>query len=277
MDELRDELADAQGEDDDGNGSPEREEGPERQRQRRQRQAQRRAHRGDPGRGDRGRVPRRAARDQPRDHGRARTTAQARTARPVSRPSVLVCEVQQHLGDDRVRAVAMDSHRRAGPRHGGRSTPAARSRCPVGKATLGADLQPARRADRRGRPGRGARSAGRSTAPAPDVENLTAHHRDAGDRHQGDRPAGPLRQGRQGRPVRRRRRGQDRAHPGADPQHRRGARGPVGLLRRGRALARGQRPVAGDEGVGRDRQDDARLRADERAAGRAHAGGAVRA
>ena len=86
----------------------------------------------------------------------------------------------------------------------------------------------------------------------------------------------PYPEGRQGRPVRRRRGGQDRAHPGADPQHRRGACGAVGVLRRGRALPRGQRPLARDDRVGRDRQDHARVRPDERAAGRAHARGPVR-
>ncbi len=43
----------------------------------------------------------------------ARPAAGARRRRPASAPepgrSVLVCEVQQHLGDDRVRAVAMDT------------------------------------------------------------------------------------------------------------------------------------------------------------------------
>ena len=48
------------------------------------------------------------------------------------------------------------------------------------------------------------------------------------------------------------------------------------FVRRRRALARGQRPLARDEGVGRPREDDARLRSDERAARRAHARGPVR-
>jgi hypothetical protein len=47
----------------------------------------------------------------------------------------------------------------------------------------------------------------------------------AGNRHQGDRPDLPVRQGRQGGPVRRRRRGQDREHDGAHQQHRQGALG----------------------------------------------------
>ena len=110
---------------------------------------------------------------------------------------------------------------------------------------------------------------------APDGHRPHADDRDVRDRHQGRRPARALRQGRQGRPLRRRRRRQDGDHPGAHPQPGPGARRPVGLLRRGRALARGQRPLAGDEGVGRHRQDDARLRPDERAARRAHARRAV--
>ena len=102
-----------------------------------------------------------------------------------------------------------------------------------------------------------------------------ADDRDVRDGHQGRRPARALRQGRQGRALRRRRRRQDGDHPGAHPQPGPGARRPVGLLRRGRALPRGQRPLARDEGVGRHRQDDARLRPDERAARRAHARRAV--
>ena len=92
---------------------------------------------------------------------------------------------------------------------------------------------------------------------------------DPRDGDQGRRPPRPVREGRQGRAVRRRRRRQDGPDPGADPKPRRGARGTVCLLRRGRALARGQRPLARDEGVGRHRQDDARVRPDERAAWRA--------
>ena len=65
---------------------------------RRPKSRQRRPDRGDPGRRHRGRLPRQAARDQQRaitiDRGE---------------DGILVCEVQQHLGDDRVRAVAMDT------------------------------------------------------------------------------------------------------------------------------------------------------------------------
>ena len=113
--------------------------------------------------------------------------------------------------------------------------------------------------------------------PGADGRGPDADAGDPRDRDQGRRPARALREGRQGRPVRRRRGRQDGADPGADPQHRRGARGPLGVLRRRRALARGQRPLARDEGVGRHRQDDARLRPDERAAGRPPARRALRA
>ena len=53
--------------------------------------------------------------------------------------------------------------------------------------------------------------------------------------HQGHRPAGALRAGWQDRPVRRRRRGQDRDHPRDDPPGRPGARWCLGVRRRRRA------------------------------------------
>ena len=186
----------------------------------------------------------------------------------------LVLEVQQHLGDDRIRAVAMDAtdglSRGVRVRDtGGPIT------VPVGRATLGrifnllgdpiddeGDVDTEERWP--------------IHRPAPDVEDLMPDARDPRDRHQGRGPPRALREGRQGRPLRRRRSGQDRAHPGAHPLHRRGARGPVGVLRRGRALARGQRPLGRDEGVGRHRQDDARVRPDERAARSPHARGPLR-
>jgi F-type H+-transporting ATPase subunit beta len=56
------------------------------------------------------------------------------------------------------------------------------------------------------------------------VRRAVAVDRTAGNRHQGHRPDLPVRQGRQGRSVRWRRRGQDREHDGAHQQHREGAR-----------------------------------------------------
>ena len=176
----------------------------------------------------------------------------------------LVCEVQQHLGDDRVRAVAMDAT--DGLKRGDRVVDTGNPiTVPVGDETLGrifnllgepiddgAELKDERAlAD----PPAGAVRVG----PRPDPG-------DPRDRDQGHRPARPLRQRRQGRAVRRRRRRQDGPDPGADPQHRRGARRPLRVRRRRRALPRGQRPLARDERVGRAREDDARLRPDERAA-----------
>ena len=190
--------------------------------------------------------------------------------------SVLVCEVQQHLGDDRVRAVAMDTtdglargaevdrHRRR------------RSRCRSGEATLGrifnllgepidlGEQLPDGHAAPADPPGR--RRSVEDLTPTTEMFETGIKVIDL---------LAPYAKGGKVGPVRRRRRRQDRADPGADPQPRQGARRPVGVLRRRRALARGQRPVAGDEGVGRARQDDARVRPDERAARRAHARGAV--
>ena len=187
---------------------------------------------------------------------------------------MLVCEVQQHLGDDRVRAVAMDTTdglargtevaRHGRPDHG-----------PRGRGDAGPDLQPARRADRPRRPGRDRRALAdpprRTGRRGPDADD-----RDARDGDQGRRPARALREGRQGRPVRRRRCRQDRDHHGADQQHRQAARRAVRVLRRGRAHARGQRAVDGDDRVRRARQDDAGVRSDERAARSPHARGPVR-
>ena len=92
-------------------------------------------------------------------------------------------------------------------------------------------------------------TAGRSTGP-PRRSRTWRPPRRSSRPDQGRRPARPLREGRQGRPVRRCRRRQDRPDPRADPQPRRGARGPVRVLRRRRALARGQRPLARDDRVG---------------------------
>ena len=150
------------------------------------RQAQRRAHRGDPGRRDRGRVPRPPARDQPRDHDRAARAATDEEEAPgisagARRRSVLVCEVQQHLGDDRVRAVAMDTtdglargargdrHRRADhrARRGGHAR---------------ADLQPARRADRPRRAAAGGRRAARHPPGGSARRGPDADDRDVRDR-----------------------------------------------------------------------------------------------
>ncbi len=189
----------------------------------------------------------------------------------------LIAEVQQHLGDDRVRAVAMDCDRRHRPRHRRRRHRRRRSRCRSATSRSGAS---------------GTCSASRSTSkeapPAgterwsihrdpPAFEELTPKIEIFETGHQGHRPDRPVRARRQDRPLRRRRRRQDGADPGADPQHRARARRRLGVLRRRRAHARGQRPAARDGAEsGRDRQGRALLRADERAAGRAPARRPVR-
>ena len=128
------------------------------------------------------------------------------------------------------------------------------------------------------RQGRPATRRALADPPRPaGVRRAVAEDRDLRDRHQGHRPDRAVRQRRQGRPLRRRRRRQDGADPGADPQHRAAARRRLRLRRRRRAHARGQRPLARDDRVGRDRQGRARLRPDERAAGRAPARRPVRA
>ena len=87
---------------------------------------------------------------------------------------------------------------------------------------------------------------------------------------------------REDRPLRRRRRGQDGHHHGAHQQRRQAARRRVGVRRRGRAHARGQRPLPRDAGVEALRRQPghlargAGLRADERAARRARARGPQR-
>ncbi len=246
--------------------------------ERRRCRAQRRAHRGDPGRRDRGRLPRPPARDQPRDHRRAsrgrgrgggrgsqlRAPARACScARSSSTSATTACAPSRWTRPTAWRA-ALEVIDTGGP-----------ITVPVGEVTLGRifnllgepiDLGEELPADveRRG-----------IHQDAPRAEDLTPTTEMFETGIKVDRPARPLRQGRQGRAVRRRGRRQDGADPGADPQPRQGARRPVGVLRRGRALARGQRPVAGDEGVGRARQDDARVRPDERAPRSPHARGAV--
>jgi F-type H+-transporting ATPase subunit beta len=137
--------------------------------------------------------------------------------------SALTLEVQQQLGDGVVRTIALGSS--DGLRRGMMvSNTGARSRCRWARPRWAASWT-CWAPDRRARPGRptqtrvdppqGARSLRRAVPVAGTARN----------RHQGDRPDLPVRQGRQGGPVRRRRRRQDREHDGADQQHRQGALG----------------------------------------------------
>ena len=160
----------------------------------------------------------------------------------------LIAEVQQHLGDDRVRAVAMDSTDGLARGTDVVDTGAPIS-VPVGDVTLGRLWNVlGDPIDEQGRAAGGA-SAGRSTATRPTFAGPLAEGRDLRDRHQGRRPDRAVRARRQDRPLRRRRRRQDGADPGADRQHRPRARRRLGLLGRRRAHARGQRPPARDDRV----------------------------
>ena len=87
----------------------------------------------------------------------------------------------------------------------------------------------------------------------------------------------PVRAGRQDRHVRRRRRRQDRLIQEMIYRIAKQHGGVSVFAGVGRADPRGQRPVPGDERVRRHRQDGAGVRPDGRAAGRAPAGGPVRA
>ena len=194
----------------------------------------------------------RRARGQPRARGRAAPRREHRALRSRWTPPTASCAARRSR------------------------TPATGSAIPVGPETLGRIMNVI------GEPvdERGPINAERTLPdppPGAGVRRPVDRRRGARDRHQGRRPDRALSEGRQDRPVRRRRRRQDRRDHGADQQHRQAARGLLGVRRRGRAHARGQRPLARDDGREalrrhhRARQGGARLRPDERAARRARA------
>ena len=183
----------------------------------------------------------------------------------------LTLEVAQHLGDNIVRTISMQptdglvrgarGHRHRRPDLGAGRRRRSRGTCSTRSATAWThpDLD----------------LAGRALGDLPQaagVRPARGQDRDAGDRHQGHRPADPVRAGRQDRPVRRRRRGQDRAHPGDDHPRRQELRRHLGVRRRGRAHPRGQRPHHGDDRVRRHQRHRAGVRPDGRAAGHPDAG-----
>ena len=179
----------------------------------------------------------------------------------------------------------MDTTRGPGARPGGHR----HRRADLGAGRPGAARphhQRDRRAGRRSRPGQG-RYAARHPPGGAELHRPVDRSGNPGHRHQGRRSAGALRQGRQDRPVRRRRRRQDRVDHGADQQHREGARRLLGVCRRRRAHPRGQRSLSRDDrvrrqqgpaqGFGRRLQVRAGVRPDERAAGRPRPRRALRA
>ncbi len=143
----------------------------------------------------------------------------------------LVLEVAQHLGESTVRTIAMDATE--GLVRGQEVTDTGGPiMVPVGNATLGRILNViGEPVDEKG-PVKADEYRSIHAARAR-VRRTVDRIRGPGHRHQGDRPAGPLCQGRQDRPVRRCRRGQDGSHHGTDQQHRQGALGLLGVRRCG--------------------------------------------
>jgi len=108
------------------------------------------------------------------------------TALKIERPGGegdLIAEVQQHLGDDRVRAVAMDATTvsRAASTW---STPGAPSTVPGGQADARSPLERARRPDRRRRA-----ASPRTQSAGPDPPRPAGLRRAASRRWRSSRPA----------------------------------------------------------------------------------------
>ena len=142
----------------------------------------------------------------------------------ISNPSIsdregnLVVEVAQHLGDNVVRCVAMDST--DGLVRGMEAIDTGESiTVPVGPETLGRIMNViGEPVDEGGPITTKIRYPIHRPAPSFDEQSTKVEILETG--HQGRRPPRPLLEGRQDRPLRRRRRRQDRHHHGADPQHR---------------------------------------------------------
>ena len=171
VDELRDELADAQGEDEDGNGSQS------------EKKDQSANGSGDNGKRNVGRIeeiqgvvieavfPEKLPEINYAISVERKETSEEEEATSGVSAGVLVCEVQQHLGDDRVRAVAMDSTDGLARGMevldtGGPIT------VPVGKATLGRIFNLLGETIDEGDEVEG-EERWPIHRPAPDVENLT--------------------------------------------------------------------------------------------------------
>ena len=163
----------------------------------------------------------------------------------------IVAEVEQHLGEGRVRAVAMKPTEGLvrGMKAEDLGEPIS---VPVGRGTLGRVLNVlGEPVDKLGPVKYEKRYP--IHRPAPVARRPVHQPRNVRDGHQGRRPDRAVPQGRQDRPVRRRGRRQDGADSGADPQRRHEARRRVRLRRRRRAHARRQRPLARIPGIGRHR------------------------
>ena len=159
----------------------------------------------------------------------------------------LTLEVAMHVGDNVVRCIAMASTDglvrgmpavdTGAPRcRSGRNAWAACSTCSASRSTA-KDL--------------GYRSQAAHPSPCADPGRAVHQHRDLRDRYQGRGFACPVFQGGQGRSLWRRRCGKDGHHPGAHPQHCHRARWVLGVLRGGRAYARRERSLPGNDRVRR--------------------------
>ena len=154
----------------------------------------------------------------------------------------LVLEVAQQLGENTVRCIAMDISE--GLVRGQEVTDTGEPiSVPVGEGTLGRIMNVVGEPVDEAGP---INDGGSPRDPSADPRLCRAIDRcaDSHHRHQGRRPARALRQGRQDRPVRRRRRRQDGAHPGTDQQRRQDPWRQFGIRRRRRAHPRRQRPLS---------------------------------
>ena len=155
----------------------------------------------------------------------------------------LVLEVAQHLGENTVRTIAMDTT--DGLTRGQAVTDTGAQ---ISRAGRPEDARPHpqrhRRADRRARPGQCRHAPRRSTPRRPLFVDQSTETAILVTGIKVIDLLAPYAQGRQDRPVRRRRRRQDRAHPGTDQQHRQGPWRRLGVRRRRRAHPRGQRPLS---------------------------------
>ncbi len=132
----------------------------------------------------------------------------------VPTPISVILEVQQHLGEGRVRTVAMEAT--DGMVRGMKAIDLGGPiRVPVGKETLGRVINViGEPVDELGPIGETQRMP--IHRPAPLFDEQIDARRDVRDRHQGHRSDPAVFEGRQDRPVRRRRRGQDGCDSGID-------------------------------------------------------------
>ena len=149
----------------------------------------------------------------------------------------LCAEVLSHPDSERVRCIALGASE--GVKRGAKAASDGRMiHVPVGEQVLGRVFNVL------GEPidGKGALDDA-PTLPIyrdpPAFRPAGSGRADPGDRHQGHRPALSVCPRRKDRAVRRSRRGQERADPGADPQHRDASWRPFGRRRRRRADQRG--------------------------------------